>query len=120
MAQRALASAEELEATLEASAKDSYAAAQAALLKENDAAAREHLVQRQQTNARLTSAKLQTLEAAERLRKMRNAVEALSERAAQVEALMSRAVVGATGSAAGEPSAAELEDPLERKFRELE
>ena len=54
-ARRALASAEEFARTLQEAADASYEKAQAALLDGDEAAARVHLVERQQTNLRVSS-----------------------------------------------------------------
>uniref|UniRef100_A0A7S0JI77 Glycine zipper domain-containing protein n=1 Tax=Calcidiscus leptoporus TaxID=127549 RepID=A0A7S0JI77_9EUKA len=120
LAQNSLESARAVERNLEASASESYAAAQVALQAGDEAAAREHLVMRQQTNGRKSAAQIETYEAVERCARMRSAIDALGERAAQMEALMSRAVAGTTASRAGWPDALELEDPLLQKFKDLE
>jgi len=116
LARTALESAQRVERNLAESASESYAAAQAALSQGDEAAAREHLLKRYETNTRLSAARISSLEAAERVATMESAVQSLSEQAMQMEQLLRRAVASKSATLASQ----DLEDPLLRKFRELE
>uniref|UniRef100_A0A7S3B451 Uncharacterized protein n=1 Tax=Haptolina ericina TaxID=156174 RepID=A0A7S3B451_9EUKA len=116
LTEQAVRSCRAVEERFEASAATSYAAAQAALVAGDEDGARAHLVERSAVNQRLAEAKLQTVDAEARVERMRISLDALAQRAAQVETLMGRAVSGALESRAVSVD----DDPLLRKFRDLE
>lgn len=115
LAQRALESAKGMESQLQAQAAELYEAAQTALIQDDEAKARQCLVERQEVNTRVTAAGIQKMEADDRVNQMQSAVEILGSRAAQLEARMSSAILDKQTTVMLEP-----EDPLLRKFRELE
>jgi hypothetical protein len=120
--------------TLEGAMDDSYQAAQRALRGGDEAGARALLVERQALKAKVVAAEAEIAEASRRVVTMQQSVAALAERAGEIESVISRAVVanskgGGTGSGVvadglgfGGMGAADekLDDPLLRKFKELE
>ena len=111
---------------LDASMADVYASAEAALRKGDEDAARRYLQERNELKEKRAEAEAELRAASSRVATMRSQVVALADRATQVEQAMSRAVAAKsqTNSAAASGAvggfALEPEDPLLKKFRDLE
>jgi len=118
----ALRSAKAFEAQLESGAEQAYAAAQTALVAGDEAEARACLERRQELRTQLTKAQSERADAVGRVTRMEGAVAVLTERSRSIEAAMSRAVAVSAESSTATSSVAALEDddPLLRRFRELE
>lgn len=121
----ALQSAKAFEAQLESGAEQAYAAAQTALVGGDEAEARACLERRASLREQLTKAQGERADAFGRVTRMEAAVAMLTEHSRSIEAAMSRAVaVSAEGSSVARGSAAPLsledDDPLLRRFKELE
>jgi len=122
----ALRSAKAFEAQLESGTEQAYAAAQTALVAGDEAEARACLERRAGLREQLTRAQGERADAFGRVTRMESAVAMLTERSRSIEAAMSRAVavsaesssVASMGSAA--PLSLEDDDPLLRRFKELE
>ncbi|XP_075265809.1 uncharacterized protein LOC142358257 [Convolutriloba macropyga] len=111
----------ELVEDLEAGVSEAYNDAMAAVQADDDAAARRHLQVKAERTGRLETARAE-LEAAEaRVARTRQAVEMHSERVMEVERLIQRSMAAASSSRASSlESDLAYEDPLEKKFKDLE
>lgn len=105
---------------------EAYKAAEDALSSGDEDSARRFLVEKNEHKTRKEAAELDLLEAKKRVSTMRSSVTQLAERTAQVEQMMSSIVADkkmksiASRSDAGVVDTFTVEDPLERKFRDLE
>jgi len=121
---RADNSQRDLIARLDGEMEQSYVAAEAALRGGDELKARGHLEARQEAKVRLAAAQADLPAAVERVRSMEASLAALAERARRVEEQISRSVVAnralrddaILGSAELPPP----EDPLEKRFRDLD
>jgi phage shock protein A len=124
----------ELEDTLslEAEANELYNMASAAVQSGDDDTARKHLTERRRVEAKMEDAKRRAAEAKGRVQRVEQSVESLASQAKKLESVLKENMANAAELNASEaaakfqdamaPSVTELEldDPLERKFRELE
>ena len=124
----------ELEDTLslEAEANELYNMASAAVQSGDDDTARKHLTERKRVEAKMEDAKRRAAEAKGRVQRVEQSVESLASQAKKLESVLKENMANAAELNAREaaakfqdamaPSVTELEldDPLERKFRELE
>lgn len=116
----------ELVNDLEAGISEAYNDAMAAVRADDDVAARRHLQEKAERTRRLEAARPE-LEAAEaRVKRTRQAVELQAERVKEVERLIQRSMASAASANASSndlsyiDSAGAYEDPLEKKFKDLE
>jgi succinate dehydrogenase/fumarate reductase flavoprotein subunit len=119
---------------LEAEASELYNLATAAVQSGNDDKAREHLAARKKAQAALEDATRRAKEAQGRVERVEASVATLASQAKKLEQILkdnmavaaernareSAAKFEGAGEAYAETSFQELEDPLEKKFRELE
>ena len=119
---------------LEAEASELYNLATAAVQSGNDDKAREHLAARKKAQAALEDATRRAKEAQGRVERVEASVATLASQAMKLEQILkdnmavaaernareSAAKFEGAGDAYAETSFQELEDPLEKKFRELE
>ena len=122
----------ELEDTLslEAEANELYNMATAAVQSGDDDTARKHLTERKRVQAKMEDAKRRAAEAKGRVARVEQSVESLASQAKKLENVLKENMASAAELNAREaaakfqdavtPSVEELDDPLERKFRELE
>ena len=108
--------------TLETNMEVAYAAAEAALRAGDEAGARAKLEEKAQFKAKKEAAEVELAAASSRVATMQASVASLAERANEIEQMISRTVTatktrpsGDGGDVFGAP-----EDPLERRFRDLE
>ena len=121
--EQALGSAKALEAQLEASAAQAYSAAETALRAGDEAEARACLERRNQIKSQIIKAQSEVADAAGRVTRMEGAMSALTARSREIDAALQRSMaVSASSATSQRVSALELEDddPLLRKFRDLE
>ena len=109
----------------ERASEEAYAAAEVALRSGDEAAARSLLEQRQSSKAKQAVAEADLAAATRRVADMQANVAAIAERAAAVEQKIAGTVASARdatkrGGAPRGGDSLDLEDPLERRFRELE
>ena len=110
-------------ASLEESMASAYASAESALRSGDEAAARTFLESRQQAKAKKTLAEEELASAMQRVASMRASVDALAERANGIEQQVSRIVSASRSAPRGDDGAPVIrppEDPLEKRFRDLE
>ena len=124
----------ELEDTLslEAEANELYNMATAAVQSGDDDTARKHLTERKRVQAKMEDAKRRAAEAKGRVARVEQSVESLASQAKKLESVLKENMASAAELNAREAAAKfqdavtpsveelELDDPLERKFRELE
>ena len=124
----------ELEDTLslEAEANELYNMATAAVQSGDDDTARKHLTERKRVQAKMEDAKRRAAEAKGRVARVEQSVESLASQAKKLESVLKENMASAAELNAREAAAKfqdavtpsveelELEDPLERKFREME
>lgn len=126
LCQQALSSARSLEAQHEASAGRFYASAEGALKAGDEVEARSFLEKRQQANTQRATAEIEVQQAAARARTMQDVVAAATERIMTVEAAMTKvlasnaAINAATASRASDGLLGDDDDPLLRRFKDLE
>ena len=125
LVQQALSSARSLEAQHEASAARFYASAEGALKAGDEAEARLFLERRQQAKTQMATAQIEVQQATNRVRTMEDAVAAATERIMTVEAAMTKAAAvsaskGAAVARASDGLIGEDDDPLLRRFKDLE
>lgn len=118
--------------SLEAEANELYNMASAAVQSGDDDTARKHLTERKRVEAKMEDAKRRAAEAKGRVQRVEQSVESLASQAKKLESVLKENMANAAELNAREaaakfqdamaPSVTELEldDPLERKFRELE
>ena len=116
-----------LVATLNRGIDEAYAAAESSLKAGDEARARERLVERKQLQAKRGAAAAEVAAAEDRVETMTASVRMLQTQAAEIEAELSKVVASSTGPAARSAASPvtklsefEDEDPLLRRFRELE
>jgi len=122
-------------AALDAEVSELYNMASAAVQSGNDDAARRHLAERKRVQVRLDDAKVLASEAKGRMVRVEQSVASLATQARRLEGVLKSNMADAaetnaaaaaakfegTGDAySSSPGSLEDEDPLERKFRELE
>ena len=108
--------------TLETNMEVAYAAAEAALRAGDEAGARAKLEEKAQFKAKKEAAEVELAAASSRVATMQASVASLAERANEIEQMISRTVTATKtrpSGDGGDPFGAP-EDPLERRFRDLE
>lgn len=126
LVEQAASSQQALLGTLDEAMASAYSAAESALGAGDEVGARSRLEERQALKGKRALAEAQWREAEARVASMRSNVASLAERASRIEAAISRTVTSAASreGRSAPPSAAPLEmepeDPLLRKFRDLE
>jgi len=126
LVEQAASSQQALLGTLDEAMASAYSAAESALGAGDEVGARSRLEERQALKGKWALAEAQWREAEARVASMRSNVASLAERASRIEAAISRTVTSAASreGRSAPPSAAPLEmepeDPLLRKFRDLE
>jgi len=118
MVERAEGSQRSVLSTIERSLAEEYAAAEEALRNGDEGEARRRLENRQALKLKQATAEADLRAAMERVASMQASVAALAGRANEIEQAISRSVV-ATRTGVDQPPE-RLEDPLERRFRDLE
>ena len=122
MARSAVESMQELERTMTSAAGDARSRAEMALRSGDEAAARTHLEEKQRLTRRAKDAEAEVVAAKSREASMAASVAALAKRARGVEESIRERVErgGGAGAVEAESFALEIDDPLLKKFEELE